>query len=117
MKLYILYCVVSLGRISGILIIIHIKGCYLHSLTAVRYRFCRKLEENSFAGKTADFLVMLIFGATVTLVSESYHTLLWDLVMGLTHATCNSPNIIFLPGYIWYIRLVRAIYMYMHTVF
>lgn len=32
------------------------------------YRFCRKLEETSFAGNTAGFIVMLFFGASVTLV-------------------------------------------------
>ena len=35
----------------------------------VRYRFCRKLEEGSFAGKTADFVMMLLFGGLITLVS------------------------------------------------
>ena len=35
----------------------------------LRYRFCRKLEEGSFAGKTADFVLMLLFGSLVTLVS------------------------------------------------
>ena len=28
-------------------------------------RYCKLLEENSFRGKTADFLYMLLFGATV----------------------------------------------------
>ncbi len=27
------------------------------------YRYCRMLEENSFRGKTADFVVMFFFGA------------------------------------------------------
>ena len=35
-----------------------------------RYRFCRKLEEVSFAGSTADFIVMLLFGASLCLVSS-----------------------------------------------
>lgn len=33
------------------------------------YRFSRKLEETSFAGNTAGFIVMLLFGASVTVVS------------------------------------------------
>ncbi|XP_003384135.1 PREDICTED: derlin-2-like [Amphimedon queenslandica] len=36
------------------------------------YRFCRKLEEGSFAGKTADFLVMLIFGSTLLLSISTF---------------------------------------------
>ena len=32
------------------------------------YRFCRKLEETNYAGRTADFILMLMFGATLTLV-------------------------------------------------
>lgn len=38
-----------------------------------RYRFCRKLEEGSFAGKTADFIMMLLFGSAITLVSIHLH--------------------------------------------
>jgi Derlin-2/3 len=34
------------------------------------YRFCRKLEETSFSGRTADFVVLLLFGAILTLVSS-----------------------------------------------
>ncbi len=33
------------------------------------YRFCRKLEETSFAGNTAGFIIMLLFGASITVVS------------------------------------------------
>ena len=35
------------------------------------YRFCRKLEETHYAGRTADFVVMLVFGASLTLVSQN----------------------------------------------
>lgn len=33
------------------------------------YRFCRKLEETNYIGKTADFIVLFIFGIVTTLVS------------------------------------------------
>lgn len=32
------------------------------------YRFCRKLEETNYAGKTADFIVLLLFGSSLTLL-------------------------------------------------
>jgi hypothetical protein len=35
------------------------------------YRFSRKLEESSFAGKTADYLLMLLFGATLSIVNHN----------------------------------------------
>ena len=39
------------------------------------YRFCRKLEETHYAGKTASFIILLMFGASLTLV----RTLTYDL--------------------------------------
>lgn len=33
------------------------------------YRYCRMLEEGSFRGRTADFVVMFIFGGTLMIVS------------------------------------------------
>lgn len=38
------------------------------------YRYCRMLEETSFRGKTADFIVMFMFGAFFMVVSTR-HTL------------------------------------------
>ncbi|CAI7993019.1 Derlin-2 [Geodia barretti] len=35
------------------------------------YRFCRKLEETSFSGRTADFVVLFLFGSTLTLLVAS----------------------------------------------
>lgn len=36
------------------------------------YRYCRTLEESSFRGRTADFVMMFFFGAIMTLVCFSY---------------------------------------------
>ena len=38
------------------------------------YRYCRMLEETSFRGKTADFIVMFMFGAFFMVVSSTRHT-------------------------------------------
>lgn len=48
------------------------------------YRFCRKLEESSFAGKTADFLVMLLFGSSITLIIATFFVNLLFLGDALT---------------------------------
>ena len=51
--------------------------------SSIRYRFCRKLEETSYSGRTADFIVLLLFGAFFTLVSLTFSGLhvfarFWD---------------------------------------
>jgi len=33
------------------------------------YRYCRMLEEGSFRSRTADFVMMFLFGATLMIVS------------------------------------------------
>lgn len=48
-------------------------------------RYSRLLEENSFRGRTADFVWMLMFGAAIMTVSPSYYKkfsalLLWSLM-------------------------------------
>ena len=40
-----------------------------NSLTLLRYRYCRMLEEGSFRGRTADFVFMFIFGGAIMTVS------------------------------------------------
>jgi Derlin-2/3 len=40
-------------------------GCFCR-----RVRYCRSLEEGSFRGRTADFLVCLLFGMTVLMVGR-----------------------------------------------
>lgn len=51
------------------------------------YRFCRKLEETSFAGNTAGFIIMLLFGASITLVSE------WvGVVYGVDPSHCTGDR-------------------------
>ncbi len=48
------------------------------------YRFCRKLEETSFAGNTAGFIIMLLFGASVTVVGTH----------SLSHPLINASSLI-----------------------
>ena len=57
-------------------------------------RYSRLLEENSFRGRTADFVWMLMFGAAIMTVSPSYNTnfsalLLWSL-MPLSPLLCSG---------------------------
>lgn len=42
------------------------------------YRYCRMLEENQFYGRTADFLVMFIFGGVLSIVSEILNEFIFD---------------------------------------
>lgn len=41
-------------------------------------RYCRLLEENIFYGRSADFLLMLLFGGTVMTVRTLYTSLIWS---------------------------------------
>jgi len=41
------------------------------------YRYCRMLEENSFRGRTADFVTMFIFGSVCMIVSALFVNLLF----------------------------------------
>ncbi|XP_045536584.1 derlin-2 [Papilio machaon] len=41
------------------------------------YRYCRMLEEGSFRGRTADFVVMFIFGGTLMILSAFFVNLLF----------------------------------------
>ncbi|XP_065568559.1 derlin-2-like [Artemia franciscana] len=41
------------------------------------YRYCRMLEENSFAGRTADFVFMLCFGGFFTVICAMFVNLLF----------------------------------------
>ncbi|XP_068633068.1 derlin-2 [Battus philenor] len=41
------------------------------------YRYCRMLEEGSFRGRTADFVVMFIFGGTLMIFSAFFVNLLF----------------------------------------
>lgn len=36
------------------------------------YRFCRKLEETHYIGKTADFILLFLFGSSITLVVATF---------------------------------------------
>ncbi|KAK3856693.1 hypothetical protein Pcinc_019312 [Petrolisthes cinctipes] len=41
------------------------------------YRYCRMLEEGSFRGRTADFVLMMIFGGTCMLICAMFCSLLF----------------------------------------
>ena len=41
------------------------------------YRYCRMLEENSFRGRTADFVTMFIFGSVFMIFSALFVNLLF----------------------------------------
>ncbi|KAI5644258.1 der1-like family domain-containing protein [Phthorimaea operculella] len=41
------------------------------------YRYCRMLEEGSFRGKTADFVVMFLFGGVLMIISAFFVNLLF----------------------------------------
>ena len=44
------------------------------------YRYCRTLEESSFRGRTADFVMMFLFGAVLTLVRlRNKYDEAWDV--------------------------------------
>ena len=41
------------------------------------HRYCRMLEENSFRGRTSDFVMMFIFGAFLMIVFAFFVNLLF----------------------------------------
>lgn len=49
------------------------------------YRYCRMLEEGSFRGRTADFVVMFVFGAVLMIVSFLY-------IYFLNHYICSKKK-------------------------
>lgn len=40
-------------------------------------RYCRMLEENSFRGRTADFVMMFLFGGALMILSAFFVNLLF----------------------------------------
>lgn len=40
------------------------------------YRYCRMLEEGSFRGRTADFVVMFVFGGVLMIVSFLFYIII-----------------------------------------
>lgn len=54
------------------------------------YRYCKMLETNSFRGRTADFLYMLIFGGTLLV-----------LLSPLTSIDFLGPSLTFMMVYVW----------------
>ena len=67
-------------------------GQFVFLYSAPRYRFCRKLEEVSFAGSTAEFIVMLLFGSSLCLVSSVHITC---SVSGLEFAMVSFSELVF----------------------
>lgn len=54
------------------------------------YRYCKMLETNSFRGRTADFLYMLLFGAVLLV-----------LVSPLNNVNFLGPSLTFMMVYVW----------------
>lgn len=54
------------------------------------YRYCKMLETNSFRGRTADFLYMLLFGAALLVI-----------VSPLTTIDFLGPSLTFMMVYVW----------------
>lgn len=55
-----------------------------------RYVYCRRLEENSFFGRTADFVFMFIFGGVLMLLAA--------IPLGLP---LLGPSFVFMLLYVW----------------
>lgn len=87
-------------------------------------RYCKLLEENSFRGKTADFLYMLLFGATVLTgivliggmipyLSVSFSKIIF-LSNSLTFMMVNSISQVSIPQFIpilkWFWSHLKTIY-------
>lgn len=66
------------------------------------YRYCKMLETNSFRGRTADFLFMLIFGATLLVFASP-----------LTKIEFLGPSLTFMMVYVWGRRNARQIVSFM----
>lgn len=62
------------------------------------YRYCKMLETNSFRGRTADFLYMLLFGASLLV-----------LISPLTSITFLGPSLAFMMVYVWGRRNARQV--------
>ena len=62
------------------------------------YRYCKMLETNSFRGRTADFLYMLMFGATLLV-----------LVSPFASVDFLGPSLAFMMVYVWGRRNSRQI--------
>lgn len=54
------------------------------------YRYCKMLENESFRGRTADFLFMLVFGASILV-----------LISPLTSIDFLGPSLSFMLVYVW----------------
>lgn len=62
------------------------------------YRYCKMLETNSFRGRTADFLYMLLFGAALLV-----------LVSPLAAIDFLGPSLTFMMVYVWGRRNARQV--------
>lgn len=62
------------------------------------YRYCKMLETNSFRGRTADFLYMLLFGAALLVI-----------VSPLTPVNFLGPSLTFMMVYVWGRRNARQV--------
>ena len=65
------------------------------------YRYCRMLEENSFRGHTADFVVMFLFGSCAMVVFALFVnllflgkllTLIWIIKISYLNSKNYTPN-------------------------
>ena len=57
------------------------------------YRYCRMLEENSFRGRTADFVTMFIFGSVFMIFSALFVNLLFlGKIFFLSWCTLRIPE-------------------------
>lgn len=55
------------------------------------YRYCRTLEENHFYARTADFLVMFIFGGILSIVRKLFCSISFiDCCDGVSNAVFKS---------------------------
>lgn len=61
------------------------------------YRYCRMLEEGSFRGKTADFIMMFVFGGSLMIVSLPYCQLITIYLMN---------NLLYLQIFAFFVNLL-----------
>ncbi|VVB12157.1 unnamed protein product [Arabis nemorensis] len=64
-------------------------------------RYCKLLEENSFRGKTADFLYMLLFGATVLTGIVLIGGMIPYLSVSFSKIIFLSNSLTFMMVYLW----------------
>lgn len=78
------------------------------------YRYCRMLEEGSFRGRTADFVVMFIFGGVLMIVSFTlvfilrswhYHFLFIHRCLVDRMINCRHPN--YVIEYLYKLKLLN----------